>query len=367
MKLLVDARYTRIGFHDGISRYTASLLKALYELQQNNDSLTHDVQLAMIISDERQLPMLSELPYIKICSPTSILEPLAAVMINKYAPDVVFSPMQTIGSWRRKFGLILTLHDLIYYSHPTPPSFLPRPIQWGWRIFHTSYTPQRILLNRADAVVTVSETTRRLITKHRLTRRPLTVVPNAAPVQETTSSLAPASQPSKDLLYMGAFLPYKNVELLIKMAELLPEYTLHLLSKIDPRRLHELQKISGDNVTFHNGISDDKYRKFLAYSTALLTASRDEGYGLPVVEAMAAGCPVVISDISIFHEIAPGAAHCSPDDAQAFAQAVRELEKPGARVQAQLQGYEDEALFDWHHSAKTLLKVANQVHQKKSR
>src|SRR5690625_6518541 len=36
-------------------------------------------------------------------------------------PDVVFSPMQTIGSAGRKFGLILTLHDLIYYQHRTPP------------------------------------------------------------------------------------------------------------------------------------------------------------------------------------------------------------------------------------------------------
>jgi len=121
MKLMVDARYTRIGFHDGISRYTASLLGALKTLTDTGDEAATDLDLTMIISDERQLDMLPDLPHVKICSPTGPLEPTASLQLNKYAPDVVFSPMQTIGSTGRKFKLILTLHDLIYYSHPTPP------------------------------------------------------------------------------------------------------------------------------------------------------------------------------------------------------------------------------------------------------
>ena len=126
MKLMVDARYTRIGFHDGISRYTASLLGALKTLVDTGDEAAADLDLTMIISDERQLDMLPDLPHVKICSPTGPLEPTASLQLNKYAPDVVFSPMQTIGSAGRKFKLILTLHDLIYYSHPTPPGFLAR-------------------------------------------------------------------------------------------------------------------------------------------------------------------------------------------------------------------------------------------------
>ena len=46
-----------------------------------------------------------------IGSPTGPLEPTASLQLNKYAPDVVFSPLQTIGSTGRKFKLILTLHD----------------------------------------------------------------------------------------------------------------------------------------------------------------------------------------------------------------------------------------------------------------
>ena len=63
MKLMVDARYTRIGFHDGISRYTASLLGALKTLIDTGDEAAADLDLTMIISDERQLEMLPDLPH----------------------------------------------------------------------------------------------------------------------------------------------------------------------------------------------------------------------------------------------------------------------------------------------------------------
>ena len=78
MKLMVDARYTRIGFHDGISRYTASLLGALKTLIDTGDEAATDLDLTMIISDERQLEMLPDLPHVKISSPTGPLEPTAS-------------------------------------------------------------------------------------------------------------------------------------------------------------------------------------------------------------------------------------------------------------------------------------------------
>ena len=65
----------------------------------------------------------------RISSPTSPAEPFLARQVNRLTPDVVFSPMQTMGSWGRDYQLILTLHDLIYYDHPTPPRDLPLPIR----------------------------------------------------------------------------------------------------------------------------------------------------------------------------------------------------------------------------------------------
>ena len=131
----------------------------------------------MLVSDRRQLAQLPDLPYHLVSSPTSIREPLVALAVRRFAPDVVFSPMQTMGSWGRRYRLVLTLHDLIYYDHPTPPAEFAAPIRLLWRAYHLAWWPQRLLLNRADAVVTVSETTAELIAAHRLTDRPVTVVP----------------------------------------------------------------------------------------------------------------------------------------------------------------------------------------------
>ena len=99
--------------------------------------------------------------------------------INPLGADVVVCPMQTMGSWGRKYGLVLTLHDLIYYEHPAPPGFLPAPVRVLWRLYHKAFWPQRLLLNRADIVATISSTTEALMAKYRLTSRPVRIISNA--------------------------------------------------------------------------------------------------------------------------------------------------------------------------------------------
>ena len=134
-----------------------------------------------IISDEKQLSSLpAGIDYVKIHSPTSAIEPLTALKLNREKFDVVFSPMQTMGSIGRKFKLILTIHDLIYFNHPKPPSEFNLIIRLIWRLYHLSYLPQKLLLRGADQVVTVSETSKAQIVSKKLTKRPVTVVSNAA-------------------------------------------------------------------------------------------------------------------------------------------------------------------------------------------
>lgn len=369
MKLIVDARYTRIGFHDGISRYTASLLTALHELLEAKDArLPQNFELIMAISDKGQLKMLPPLPHVTMCSPTSPLEPLAALQLNTYEPDVVFSPMQTLGlgGLGRRFKLILTLHDLIYYSYPTPPSFLPLPVRLGWRVFHSTYAPQQYLLNSADAVATVSATTAGLIMQHSLTHRPLVEIPNApqpGSIVSEAQALEELSTRTKDLIYMGSFMPYKNVETLLRAMKFLPGYRLHLLSKISPQRKAELLPLAGENVIFHGGVTDEEYRNWLGRAQALLTASQDEGYGLPVAEAQAAGCPVVLSDIPIFREIAPNAHFASTHNAWEFAQVIRGLSDPATAEQTVRAGIKDSQRYSWQTSALTLIETAMKLYQ----
>ncbi len=351
MRIFYDARYTRIDFHDGISRYGLELGNALAKL----------TDLTFLICDERQRQFLPEgAKTITIHAPASFKEPFTSLILNKYHPDVVFSPLQTMGTIGRRFKLILSLHDMIYYRHRTPPKFLSPLIRFGWWLFHLTYIPQRLNLNGASAVVTVSENSKQDILKARLTKRPVIVAPNA-PQQLQRYLSKPVTAPKKtatNLVYMGSFMPYKNVETLIRGLKYLPGYTLHLLSRIDPERKAEYQKMTprGAKVIFHNGVTDEQYAKLLADKALLVSASFDEGYGLPLAEALELGVPVVASDLQIFREVAgDGALYFPADDAEAYAEKVKLASTPESFAALSKKGKRHISQYSWEKSAKTLL------------
>lgn len=349
MRILFDARFTRLDQHDGISRYGASLIAAVAER----------ANVVMLISDPRQLALLPAVPHVLITSPLSPRELFVASTINRLSPDVVICPMQTMGSWGRQYPLVLTLHDLIYYQNPQPPGFLPLPVRALWRLYHLAYWPQRLLLNRADVVATISETTRQLMKEHRLTRRPVRLVSNAP--QADTEIRPEGVAPGKDLLYMGSFMPYKNVETIVAGMSGLDGYTLHLLSRITDDRRTELVRLvpPGQRVVFHNGVTDERYQELLRSAAALVTLSRAEGYGLPVIEAMAAGTPVIAADTPIFREVGGDAAlYVDPDDPSAFTAAVKDLAVPDRWDAASRAGKAQAGTYSWDRSAEQLLEAA---------
>lgn len=369
MRFFMDGRYIRTDYHDGISRFSHSLIHAVARIAQPT----------VIIHEPAQHALLPDnVEVVQLSPPTSVLEPLAARRLNAYRPDVVFSPMQTIGSAGRTFGLILTLHDLIYYQHRTPPKNLPQFIRGLWYAYHLSYVPQRLLLNRADAVATVSKTSQRLIRQHRLTSRPVHVISNAPPEVEIPRD--PAHQRAKTLVYMGSFMEYKNVELLVQAMQHLPAYELHLCSPITEARRTELlnfarrYSVTDRQLVFHDGIADDAYRQLLRSCTALVTASRSEGYGLPVAEAMAEGTPVILSNLEIFQEIAglnnPGALFIDTEaqnPARQFASQVLRLEDDRTFTAASRGAAEQARSFRWDQSARDLLRLAETIHHRRTR
>lgn len=352
MRVFVDARWTRTDHYDGISRYGAGLVEALHR--------KHPV--TVLVHDRRQLRLLPEgVPHVVINSPLSVRELLLSRTLHRLGADVVFTPLQVIGGFRRRYRLIVTVHDLIYYRHPQPPTFLPAPVRLLWRLYHRAEWPQRLLLDRADAVVSVSRTTERLLAERRMTRRPVVVVPNAAanaPRRRGIPERARTCAGERDLVYMGSFLPYKNAETLIAGMRYLPDYRLHLLSPVSPEREAELtaQVPAGARVEFWRGVSEDEYAALLERASALVTASRDEGFGLPLAEAMRAGTPVVCSDLPVFREVTGGHAQFfDPGSPQQFAAAVRSLEDPRVREEAVTSGRRHVAGYSWDASAQRLL------------
>ncbi|OIH93898.1 glycosyltransferase family 1 protein [Curtobacterium sp. MCBA15_001] len=349
MRIGIDCRYVRIGRHDGISRFTAGVVAHLPD--------RHDV--VLLVHDERQLASLpAHLPWELVPAPTEPGEPFVARHVNRLGLDAVFSPMQTMGSRGRDYALVLTLHDLIYYRNRTPPREFSWPIRLGWRAFHLAWWPQRMLLNGADGVVTVSETTAGLIAEHRLTRRPVTVAYNAA----DPAAVRPADGPREHLLvYMGSFMPYKNVETLAAALPLLgADWTLHCMSRVSDADRSRLDVLAPGMIVFHDGASDQEYLATLRSATALVTASYDEGFGIPLVESMGVGTPVAVSDVPIFREIGGDVAeYFDPSSPSAVAAAVRRLEArwPSASQASVAQA----ARFRWADSAERVLQAVERA------
>jgi glycosyltransferase involved in cell wall biosynthesis len=345
VKVIFDCRYTRLMRHDGISRYTAGLVEAFSRL--------HPV--TMLISDERQLAMLPDLPYVMGRAGTSALEPFIGLLsLNKWKPDIVFSPMQTMGATGRRYKLVLTVHDMVFYRITKIPPGYSWYVRAIWRAFYLTYWPQRVVLHRADAVVTGSYNCEREMTEARLTRRPLTVIRPGV----DDAGLPRRDRPqSKSLVYMGTFQPNKNVETLARGMHHLPGYTLRLLSKIgDADRARIAALAPEGSIRFDNGVTDEEYLEALAGATAMVTACWDEGFGIPLIEGAAAAVPLVLSDIPLFHEVGGAAAvYFDHTDPAAFARAVTSIDSPEEWRRRSALSHAQSAEFSWDESARRLL------------
>lgn len=363
MKIIYDARYLLPDNRfDGVSRYTHGLAHAL--------AARDDTEMIWLISDKRQLAKLPAGETIMANDPKDILRETFQLprLLNAHDCDVVYSPFFMMGTLGLKHRLVLTIHDLIYFTHRTPPYQFSWWIRFGWRAFHLTYWPLRWILNQATAVATVSATAKHELEQAHATKQPITTVLNA--VEQDIKPLGAEHFSQSHIVYMGAFMPYKNPECLIDMMPHLPDMTLDLLSKISPDRRAELEaRIEtlgvSERVVFHNGVSDETYHAVLAKARCLITASRIEGFGLPVIEAQQQGVPVLCSDIPIFHEVgAHSVMYFDPDSPLAAAEAVKKLASPEVSKEYIARGHENAQRFTWDASAASAMEICQNIMQK---
>ena len=349
MRIFYDARWILVeNRFDGVSRYSHELAWALS--RQPNLAIT------WIIHDKRQLDKLPTGEFVLANDPSNGIAELGlARRLHKAGAGIVYSPFFVMGTWGKKYKLVLTIHDMIYFTHRTPPQWLPWLTRLGWRLFHLTYWPMRWQLNRADHVATVSETAREELLAARATKRPITTVSNAVGGAFVAPEVNHANK--NGIVYMGAFTPYKNVECVIDAVAMVPGVTLHLMSKIPPLRRPELEaylasKGMTDRTVLYNGASDDQYKQALSDARCAISASRLEGFGLPLIEAGQAGVPFVAADTPIFHEIGQDSVlYFDPDTPEEAARHIKDLADPEVNKDYASRGRTNAARYTWDASA----------------
>lgn len=268
--------------------------------------------------------------------------------------------------------MVVTIHDLI-------PFFYPEAIaaRFGGVYFHAM---ARLTPRRAQRVLTVSEHTRRDLIAHtgadptKITSIPLAVddvFSEPATLKVRRSVRERFGLTGRYLLYAGQWKTYKNVDLLLDVMQHLdpdrfPDLKLVLVGKEDPRvPMRETLSRRGiqDRVAITGYLSDQELVALYQEATIFAFPSRYEGFGLPPLEAMAAGIPVIASDRASLPEVVGDAGLIlSPDSMLEWLQAVESLCQDPARHQALSSlGSARAAMFRWDRVAERTVDAYRQV------
>ncbi len=205
--------------------------------------------------------------------------------------DSAFIPAKGRGKF------ILTIHDLNFLQEKSPAKAQKRLNRLQRKV------------NRADAICFISEFAKINAIEHlNLHNKPVFVIYNGVPKLSDTMTKPQIAPQRKFLFNLGVLMPKKNHEAIIKMMKYLPNYDLLIGGggNADYRnRLEQLvQKLGLEKqVIFAGYINEAEKSWAYHHAEAFVFPSFNEGFGLPVVEAMSAGLPVVCSDKTSLPEV----------------------------------------------------------------
>ncbi len=353
----------------GVKVYTGRLMRALLDLRTKHTFVLLYRNPALLGTyagepgvEEVALPGRSVLSWDQLAVPEAV---------QRHGIDVLFNPKYSIPL-RARCRTVWVCHGLDWYVMP-----------WGSklvdRLSHRFLVPR--YARKADAIVAVSEVTRRHVMEYLAVppervatvysgvddvfRRP----PSESRLREIRTKY---SLPERFLLYAGAIYPPKNFTRLVQAyARVGPERGIPLVIAGGENRflsegeLREPETLGIQEwVHWPGWIEQEELAGFYAMAEALLLPSIFESCGLPVLEAMAAGCPVVTADRYGTKELAEGAAALvDPESVESIAGGIRRvLEDAALRGELVAAGRVRSRDFTWRRCARETLGVLERVH-----
>jgi Glycosyltransferase len=263
--------------------------------------------------------------------------------------DVVHAPAN-LGPVRSSVPVVLTLHDLLPFLHP---EWVATRATGGLLRWMTAGAARN-----ARAILTDSEASARDIeTVLGIRGDRVTVTPLAS----STPSTAPTQGPSDRVVFApGNRMPHKNVQLLVRALAQIPTALRPRLEVTGGRPGDPLPSLArelgvSDEITIHGWLSHAELEQAYARAAVVALPTRFEGFGLPVLEAMVRGKPVVCSDLPVLREVGGDAAvYVDPDDAPGMAAALLALlDDDQQRVERGEAGRLRAAGFSWDRVAET--------------
>lgn len=285
----------------------------------------------------------------------------------KLRPDLLFLPIQTVPLYRpANLKVVATIHDLDFIEYPQMFDFKSLfLLRW--------FT--RVVARNATRLVAVSNTTKDCIMKrYKRKGEDISVVYHGyekkrfrLPVSESEKSEAinnvqkKYNIPSDVILFVGAFQPRKNIGTIISAFELLKKTgkSQHLIlvtgnawksggiiSRINESPFR-------DCIHVLKNVPDEDLTGLYWNAKVFVLSSFAEGFGLPLLEAMACGIPAVVSNVSALAEIGKqGAVLCDPKDPKDFCSTIDKIVSNEEEFQKRKNaGLQRASEFSWERSA----------------
>jgi glycosyltransferase involved in cell wall biosynthesis len=283
---------------------------------------------------------------------------VAPNLLRQNKIDVLHSPAGPFVRPRSPIRSVVTLHDLAVFRFPQ-----------RFRRWHRTSAQRRLkTLHQADQIICVSQFTADEAMKLLgLSHQKLVVIHNGMEAFNSDGQSAAsgaAALPANFLLFVGSLEPGKNLRLLREMYILAEKHgkSLPPLVIIGARWLGVAgEGTPPNNWTYFGHQSDSFLKQAYERANALLFPSVYEGFGFPIIEAQAAGCPVICSPVASLPEIAGNGALFVDLTPEKYLEAISRLERDcDLRDNLLREGRTNAMRFSWRQCAEQTAAVYRQ-------
>jgi len=363
-RFVIDARYVT-SRPSGIGNCVAALIARL-------PALAPDARFHLWAHPERPTPVIApNVTTSVVTAPADGLRTLLmpAALDPLASDDVVHFPFSLLGR-----GLpcnsVVTIHDLMWLEAPNLVDARPLVHSVRARFYRTGMrealrsATRLIAVSRAtaDRIHAVSpESSRRVRVVHNAAGPAFVAATDLDETQRRAALLVGSDAPY--YLVVGKNEPYKDHQLVLQaFAREARERELLILvqrtrSGAGLSRLAQQLGIA-HRLRWLPTLSEAELVTVVQGARALLQPSLVEGFGIPVLEAMAAGCPVIASDTPALVEVLGGAGlHAKVGDAAGLAAAINRLRSGSLRDELRARGLERARAFSWDTAARQTLEV----------
>ncbi|HYD35492.1 MAG TPA: glycosyltransferase family 1 protein [Vitreimonas sp.] len=256
--------------------------------------------------------------------------------------------------------IVVTIHDLLWHEYRGAHVTTLSPVVY-WLKYWVYRRVTAAAVKRARVIFVPAQTIKRVVSKYyskvekkiQVTKEGVGVqnLNNSNPIRRLADQIPTGQKTFSDLLYVGSLYPHKNIKVVVDALKQLPNFTLTLIGSrnVFQDQVKEYVRKQGveKQVTFAGYVADEKLGDYYSLALALVQPSLSEGFGLTGVEALAAGVPVLASNIPIFNEIYKDAAlYFDPHSADSFIKAVKKLQASD-RKKVVNRGYKIAKEYSW--------------------